>query len=238
MKTVLVTGASGGIGSAVARLFAENGYNVAVHYHTAKEVAQRLSEEIGGMAVCADMTDEDEIKAMIEAVEKKYGGVDVLVNNAGIAMQKMLCDTDKAEWDRVFSVNMTATFLASKYVMEGMVRRKAGKIINISSIWGEVGASCEVAYSASKAAVIGFTKALAKELSLSGVCVNCITPGVIDTKMNSIIEPEILDEIASEIPIGRLGEAKEVAEAVLFLASEKSDYITGQIIGVNGGENM
>ncbi len=237
-KTVLVTGASGGIGSAVARLFAEKGYNVAVHYHTAKDAAQMLCEEIGAMAVCADMTKEEEIKAMIEAVEERYGGIDVLVNNAGIAMQKMLCDTDKADWDRVFSVNMTATFLASKYAMEGMVRRKFGKIINISSIWGEVGASCEVAYSASKAAVIGFTKALAKELSLSGVCVNCITPGVIDTKMNSIIEPEILAEIASEIPAGRLGEPREVAEAVLFLASEKSNYITGQIIGVNGGENM
>lgn len=238
MKTALVTGASGGIGTEIVRVLAENGFKVAAGYFKNSDAVLSLEKETGAYPICADMSDENQIIEMVKMAEDKLGSIDVLVNNSGIAMQKMLCDTTKEDWERVFSVNMTGAFLATKYAMEGMVRRKSGRIINISSIWGEVGASCEVAYSASKAALIGFTKALAKELSLSGICVNCITPGVIDTKMNSIIDQKVLEEIAGEIPLGRLGNAREVAEAVLFLSSEKSSYITGQIIAVNGGENM
>lgn len=235
MKTALVTGASRGIGAQIARVLAKQGMYVVVNYSKSREPAEQLAEEIGGMAVCADVSDEKAVADMLEKIEAVRGGVDVLVNNAGIAMQKMLCDTAPSDWDRIFGVNMRGAYLVTRAAMAHMVSNKYGRIVNVSSMWGEVGASCEVAYSASKAALIGFTKALAKELSLSGINVNCVTPGVIDTEMNAGFDDETMSELAEEIPLGRIGQADEVAAAVAFLCSEAAGYITGQIIGVNGG---
>lgn len=235
MKTALVTGASRGIGSEIARALASQGMRVIINYNKSRAKAEQLAAEIGGVAICADVSDESAVSAMAAQIDAQLGGVDVLVNNAGLAMQKMLCDTTSADWDKIFGVNIRGAFLVTRAVMGNMVRKKYGRIVNISSIWGQEGASCEIAYSASKAALIGFTKGLAKELSLSGICVNCVAPGVIDTEMNAIVDREILDVLAEEIPLGRLGSAKEAAAAAAFLCSEEAGYITGQVIGVNGG---
>ena len=235
MKTALVTGASGGIGQAIAKALAKQGMRVIVSYNTGCAEAFKLAEDIGAEALMADISDEESVNKMAAEIEKKYGGVDVLVNNAGISMQKMLCDTTSADWDRIFSVNIRGTFLVTRALMGNMVRNHYGRIVNVSSVWGQEGASCEVAYSASKAAVEGFTKALAKELSLSGICVNCVAPGVIDTKMNAFLSEEEMSELESVIPMGRLGTPDEIAKVVAFLCSEQAGYITGQIIGVNGG---
>lgn len=235
MKTALVTGASRGIGREIARALAARGMRVVINYSKSRAEAEKLAEETGGFAMRADVSDEAAVAAMAAEIEARFGGVDVLVNNAGIAMQKMLCDTTSADWDRIFGVNIRGAYLVTRAVMGNMVRKKYGRIVNVSSIWGQEGASCEVAYSASKAALIGFTKALAKELSLSGICVNCIAPGVIDTDMNSIVDTEILTELAQEIPLGRLGSAEETAAVAAFLCSDEARYITGQVIGVNGG---
>ncbi len=235
MKTALVTGASGGIGQAIAKALAEQGMRVIASYNTGSAEAFKLAENIGAEALMADISDEESVNKMAAEIEKKYGGIDVLVNNAGISMQKMLCDTTSADWDRIFSVNIRGTFLVTRALMGNMVRNHYGRIVNVSSVWGQEGASCEVAYSASKAAVEGFTKALAKELSLSGICVNCVAPGVIDTKMNAFLSEEEMSELESVIPMGRLGTPDEIAKVVAFLCSEQAGYITGQIIGVNGG---
>lgn len=238
MKTALVTGAAGGIGEQIARALASDGVRVILHYNKSREKAMEIAKEIRGEAVFADLENDESIFAMTDKVNKQYGGADILVNNAGIAMQKMLCDTKESDWDRIFNINMRAAFIITREIMPKMVRNKYGRIVNVSSVWGETGASCEVAYSASKAALIGFTKALAKELSLSGICVNCVAPGVIDTKMNDIIDKEIMSELAEEIPAGRIGKPEEVAALAAFLCSEKASYITGQVIGANGGMYM
>ncbi len=235
MKTALVTGASRGIGAAIARALAKDGMFVYVNCSKTADEAEALAREIGGRAVVADVADENAVSAMIETIERERGGVDVLVNNAGISLVKMLCDTSSEEWDRLFDVNIKGAYLVTKAVMGGMVSRKWGRIVNISSMWGEVGASCEVAYSATKAALIGFTKALAKELSLSGVRVNCIAPGVIDTEMNARISAEDMAELIGEIPLGRIGRAEEIAAVATFLCSDNADYITGQTIDASGG---
>ncbi len=172
---------------------------------------------------------------MFDSLEKKLGSIDVLVNNAGISSVKMLCDTSLEEWDRVHDVNLKSAFLCSKKVSIAMVHNKWGRIVNVSSVWGQVGASCEVAYSSSKSALIGFTKALAKELGPSGITVNCVCPGIIDTQMNNHLSKEEKEAICQEIPLCRMGEPDEVAHAVGFLADEKSSYITGETISVNGG---
>lgn len=235
MKTALVTGASRGIGAEIARCLAKDGMFVYVNYSKSRGKAEALAEEIGGTAICADVSDETAVENMIKRIEAEKGGIDVLVNNAGISMIKMLCDTTSDDWDRIFAVNTKGAYLVTKAAMGHMVSNKYGRIVNISSMWGEVGASCEVAYSASKAALIGFTKALAKELSLSGITVNCITPGVIDTEMNRELDDMTMAELSEEIPLGRIGKPSEIASAVSFLCSDRAKYITGQVIGVNGG---
>lgn len=241
MKNVLVTGATGEIGCAIAEAFAEAGNNVAVHTNSraaeAAELSSRLAEKYGidSVSVVADLSDEKQVNDMFFALEKKWGHVQVLINNAGISMVGMLCDTTEKEWSRLHDVNLKSVFLCSKAASENMVHNKWGRIINISSVWGQVGASCEVAYSSSKAAVIGFTKALARELAPSGITVNCICPGMIDTKMNSHLSEEEKKDICSEIPVGRMGRPAEVAHAAVFLADEKSSYITAEVLGVNGG---
>ncbi len=235
MKIALVTGSSRGIGKEIARRLASDGMFVYVNCAKNIEKAEALAKEIGGKAIMADVACEEAVLKMVSEIEKEHGGVDVLVNNAGVSLVKMLCDTTPADWDRVFDINIRGAYLVTRAVMNNMVRKKWGRIVNVSSMWGEVGASCEVAYSASKAALIGFTKALAKELSLSGIRVNCISPGVVDTDMNSEFTKEDMEALTKEIPLGRIADSQEIAQAVAFLCSDNADYITGQVINISGG---
>ena len=230
-KTALVTGGAGGIGSAICRALAQDGWNVSLLYGSSEQRAGMLAAEIGGTALHADMTEPQEL----EAAFRQIGGVDLLVNNAGVAYYGLLSEMRYEEWRRLFAVNVDGAFLCSKFAIPHMVHEKKGCIINISSMWGQVGASCEAAYSASKAALIGLTKALAKELGPSGIRVNCIAPGVIQTPMLAGFSARELEALREETPLERLGEPSDVAALTAFLASEKADFITGQIIGCNGG---
>lgn len=239
-KTVLITGASRGIGASCAKRFAKAGFSVIVHYNKNEGMAQNICDEVikkGGKAIAlqADLANPAEIEELAKKATEWNGGVDVLVNNAGLAMYKMLCDTTTHDLDTLFAVNIRSMMLLSKALLPHMIHRKEGRIINLSSIWGITGASCEVAYSATKAAVIGFTKALAKELGPSGILVNCVAPGVIDTDMNAILDDETKAALCEETPLGRMGSPEEIAETVFYLASDASRYITGQVISPNGG---
>lgn len=238
MKTALITGASRGIGSAIARQLAADGFRVIVNYNASEKEAEYLVSELNkthGMERAglfrADVADREQVERMFDSV----GGVDVLVNNAGIAQQKLFTDITAQDWDRMFDVDVKGVFHCCQCALPYMIHNKHGKIINISSMWGQVGASCEVHYSAAKAAVIGLTKALAKEVGLSGIQVNCIAPGVIQTEMNRNLDESTIEELKEETPLGVIGSAEDIAEAAGFLASEKSNFITGQIFGVNGG---
>ena len=232
-KTVLITGASRGIGAATAELFAEHGYNVVINYKNSEKRAVELAERIGAIAVRADVSDREQVREMIKTIHVYYGKIDVLINNAGIAKQNMFTDISDYEWDNIFDVNMKGTYIVTQEVVGDMIHNHRGHIINMSSMWGITGGSCEVAYSASKAAVIGFTKALAKELGMSNIAVNCIAPGVIDTEMNSNLDDEAMEELKEETPLGRIGTGKDIAETALFLAENK--FITGQVVSPNGG---
>ncbi len=240
MDTVLITGAATGIGKAAALLFAADGYNVAVHYNNSEKEALALCEEIaarGGRAVAvrADVADAAQVNAMVRHVTEVFGRIDVLINNAGIAQTKLFTDLTAQDWDAMFNVNVKGVFHCCQTVLPGMISRKAGCIVNVSSIWGMVGASCEVHYSAAKAAVIGLTKALAKELGPSHIRVNCVAPGVIETRMIDGLDGETREALKDETPLGRLGTAEDVAQAIRFLASENSSFITGQMLSPNGG---
>ncbi|MBR4123124.1 MAG: 3-oxoacyl-ACP reductase FabG [Clostridia bacterium] len=239
-KTILITGASKGIGAATAILFAQKGYNVVINYNESYESASLLCRSLAShgysvMAHKANVANRLEVELMVKETLYKFGSLDILVNNAGVAHQALLTDTDEIDFDRIIDVNLKGVYNCCKCVIPSMVSKQSGKIINISSMWGQVGASCEAAYSASKAGVIGLTKALAKELAPSGITVNAIAPGLIETGMNSHLSIEELSDFVSEIPLGRMGNADEIAAAIEFLASDKADYITGQILGINGG---
>ncbi len=239
-KTVIITGASKGIGAATAILFAQKGYNVVINYNESYEPANLLARSLcengfSAVALKANVTNRLEVELMIKEAVYKFGSVDVFVNNAGIALQGLITDTDEYDVAKIFDINLKGVFNCCRAITPVMVQQKYGKIINISSMWGEVGASCEVAYSASKAGVIGLTKALAKELAPSNITVNAITPGLIDTTMNSLLSEDELKSFIEEIPLGRIGKADEIAAAVFFLASDEANYITGQVLGVNGG---
>lgn len=235
MKTVLITGASRGIGAETARIFAENGYRVIINYNKSKDAALSLAEEIGARAICADVSKQSDVCEMFNQIENEFSGVDILVNNAGIAQAKLFSDITEEEWDKMFSVNVKGMFNCTKAALSYMINKKSGKIINISSIWGIAGASCEVHYSASKAAVIGFTKALAKELGPSGITVNAVAPGVIMTDMCASLSEEDIEALKEETPTGKTGTPRDIAETILFLASSGGDFLTGQIISPNGG---
>ena len=241
MKTVLITGASRGIGRAAALEFAKNGYNVAINYKSSKNKAEELCGEIKKMGVsaeifCADVSNNQETEEMVEKVIETFGGIEVLVNNAGIApKQGLFTDFSEDTAKSVFGVNVFGTMNCTRAVIPQMVRKKSGKIINVSSIWGVCGGSCEVLYSSSKSAIIGFTKALAKELAPSGVNVNCVAPGFVDTDMNSHLTEDEKNEFCEEIPLGRAGTPEEIAKVIYFLASEGATYITGQTIVADGG---
>lgn len=238
--TVIVTGASRGIGKACALAFGKSGANVIVNYTRSKEKAEEVCEEIsklGGRALpfCADIANRKAVDEMIAFAHSNFGSISTLVNNAGIAEQIMFCDITEEKWDRMFAVDVKGVYNCIQAALPDMIHNKSGRIINISSMWGITGASCEVHYSAAKAAVIGMTKALAKELGPSGITVNAIAPGVISTEMNGNISEEIMSELKEETPIGRIGTPEDIAETALFLASPQASFITGEVISVNGG---
>ena len=202
---------------------------------TELDEAEKIKNETGVVTVKADVSDSKQVNDMAEFIHTNYGKIDVIVNNAGISQQKLFTDITENDWDRMFDVNMKSMYLVTKAFVDDMIYKHSGKIINISSMWGVTGGSCEVHYSAAKAAVIGFTKALAKELGPSGICVNCVAPGVIETEMNSHLTKEDFDCLCEETPLERLGKPEEIAKTVRFLASENADFITGQVVNVDGG---
>ena len=239
-KIVLITGASGGIGEACARMFSQSGFGVAIHCNGSLEKAQELEAEIkqnGGDAAVfrCDLSSSGAGKWLVDNVLAHFGRIDVLVNNAGVSLVSPFLDTDEKEGEKLLKINLSAAMECSKYAAADMLKRKSGSIINISSVWGICGASCEVYYSAAKAGLIGFTKALASELAPSNIRVNAIAPGVIDTKMNSCFSDSDKKAIINEIPMGRMGSGYDVANAALFLSSNGADYITGQVLNISGG---
>lgn len=219
MKNVLITGGATGIGKACAQLFIKNGYNVYITYNETEP-----DYEVN--KIKCDLRNLDDIKAVFDEVKN----IDILVNNAGISLIKMINDVDEKDYEEVDFINQRAVYFMSKYALKDMIAKKEGAIINVSSMWGQCGASCETLYSMTKAGVIGFTKALAQEVAPSNITVNCVAPGIIDTRINDMFDK---NELIDEVPIGRLGAAEEVAQTILFFAQNR--YITGQILGVNGG---
>ncbi len=239
-KTAVVTGGATGIGEAIVRSLCRDGFCTAIVYNSSDVKARLLASELSDKgytvkAYKADVSSSADIDALYNAVNNDFGDIEVIVNNAGIAQQKLFTDITDEDWNKMIGINLTGSFNVCRRFIPDLVRAKKGKIINISSMWGQVGASCEVHYSASKAGIIGMTKALAQELAPSGITVNCVSPGAIDTNMMASFSEEDKASLCEEIPLGRLGKAEEVAETVAFLASEKAAYITGQVIAVNGG---
>ena len=241
MKTALITGASGGIGSALAVAFAQQGYAVVLNYNNSEEKARRLADvitesyRVPALAVKCDVSDYTQVCNMFSVIEENFGGADVLLNNAGISEQSLFTDITAEQWRRMMGINLDSVFYCCKSALPYMISKKSGVIINISSMWGQTGASCEVHYSTAKAGIIGLTKALAKEVGPSGVRVNAIAPGVVMTDMMSSFSEEDVCQLKDETPLQKLGTPKNIADAAVFLASQKAEFITGQILGVNGG---
>ncbi len=242
MKTVILTGASGGIGKETVKIFIQHGYFVVGQYNNDLSGITELKDYLAEkglsdyfLAVKSDFSVDKDVENLFDVAIKNFGHIDVLVNNAGTGLYKLFTQTTDNEWERQISVNLKSAIKLSRLCLDKMIERKKGKIVNVSSIWGVAGASMEVAYSTVKSALIGFTKALAKEVAPSNVNVNCVCPGVIDTKMNSRLNADELQTVIEETPLGRLGSPREIAELIYFLASEKSDFITGQVITCDGG---
>lgn len=239
-KIVLVTGGSRGIGKAISEKFAKNDYTVIINYNNSEDEAKKIKKNLDKLKYSSeiykcDVRNYEEVKYMIHHILDKYGKIDVLVNNAGISEFKLFTDISVEDWNNIMDTNLNSMFYCCKEVVGNMVSNKSGKIVNISSIWGLVGASCEVHYSVAKAGVIGLTKALAKELAPSNINVNCVAPGMIDTEMNKDLSDEEIKDFIEEIPLMKIGKPEDIAELVYFLSTEKSKFITGQIISPNGG---
>lgn len=234
---VLISGGDRGIGAAAARAFCAAGYHVAALYRADRAAAQALAEELGRAALVmqCDVTNRAACAEAVAAVQAAFGRIDVLVCNAGIAQQKLFTDITPEEWQHMLDVNLTGAFHLCQLVLPGMIRRKYGRILTVSSMWGQTGGSCEAAYSAAKGAVLGLTKALAKEVGPSGITVNAVAPGVIGTDMMSFADAATRAALREETPLGRLGTPEDVAEAIYFLCQDAAGFITGQVIGVNGG---
>lgn len=235
MKRILITGGTRGIGRTCVERFCRNGADVTFFYRAADDAARQLEADYGAVGVRVDVADGEAVARAVSETVNRMGGIDVLVNNAGIASIGLFTDVTDSDWRRICDVNLSGQVYTAREVSRCMIRQQSGCIINIGSVWGRVGASCEVAYSATKAGVRGLTRALAKELGPSGVRVNCIEPGVIDTEMNRELDRDTLSELCDSTPLGRIGTPRDIAEAAFFLASESAAFITGQIIGVDGG---
>ncbi len=235
MKRALVSGGSRGIGAATVKKLSSLGYKIAFIYKTSDEAAEALAKDCSCLAIKADVSTPDGVSLAINKAVEYLGGIDVLVANAGVSHVAQICDTSDSDWNRIVNTNLYSEFALSREASKLMVKAHCGRIITVGSVWGKCGASCEVAYSASKAGIRGLTMALAKELGPSGITVNCVEPGIIDTDMNKCFSEEELSTITEEIPAGRLGDAGEVANLVAFLASEEAAYINGQCIAVDGG---
>lgn len=241
MKKVIITGASRGIGSAVAIAFAKQGYSIVLNYNNSKEKALALAKTIRDsynvdvLAVKADVASSAQVNEMTEKVLEQFGSIDILVNNAGIAQQKLFTDITDEDWRRMLDINLTGVFNCCRSVLPCMIRNHSGAIVNISSMWGQTGASCEVHYSAAKAGIIGLTKALAKEVGPSGIRVNCVAPGVVMTDMMNGFDGETIQQLKEDAVLNTLGTPKNIADAIAFLCSDKASFITGQVLSVNGG---
>lgn len=235
MKTVLITGGSRGIGRELVKTFISNGYKVAFTYKKSETEAKNLAESTGALAIKADSAVEGEVVSAVNEATLHLGRIDCLINNAGISSFSLFNDITLDDWNETLSVNLTGAFLYSRECSRGMISKKYGKIINITSMWGLVGSSCEVHYSTAKAGIIGMTKALAKELGPSGITVNAIAPGVIDTDMNKALSEEDIRALEDETPLMRIGRAEEVAKCALYLASDAADFITGEVLNISGG---
>lgn len=235
MRTALITGGSRGIGAQCVRAFAQAGYRVAFFYLSSEEKARALGKETGAYAIRCDVRDPAQVRAACGQALELLRHIDALVNNAGVAQQKLLCDITDEDWRTMLDTHLSGAFYVTREVLSGMISQRDGRIVNISSIWGQVGASCEAHYSAAKAGLIGLTRALAKEAGPSGVTVNCLCPGVIETDMLSSFTPEDLAALREETPLGRLGTPEDVARAALWLCGGEASFITGQVLGVGGG---
>ena len=239
-KVVLITGGSRGIGRACVEAFARAGWAALFFCRARTDLAASLAENLrsegcdAGWYQC-DVSQKAQVDAAVSDILRRYHRVDALVNNAAVSQTGLMTDMTEADWDGMFAVNVKGAFLCARAVLPGMIARRSGSIVNVSSMWGQVGASCEVCYSATKAALIGFTKALAQEVGPSGVRVNCVAPGVIDTDMNAALDGAALAALADETPLGRIGTPEEIARAVLYLAGDGASFVTGQVLGVNGG---
>ncbi len=234
-RKILITGGSRGIGRACVKRFSKDGDKVVFIYRSSEDEARKVSEETGAFAVRADLSDAREASDAVKRAAELMGGIDVLVANAGIAQFSLFTDISDDDWRKMTDTNLSSVFYCAREASKFMIHEKSGKIVTISSMWGLIGASCEVHYSAAKAGVIGMTKALAKELGPSGINVNCVCPGVIDTDMNAHLSAEDLNALCDETPLCRIGKPEEAADAVFFLASENASFITGQVLSVDGG---
>ena len=234
-KTVFITGGSRGIGAECVRIFSKNGYGVAFSYLNSEKEALSLARECGALAIRSDVSVSDDVTSAIRKATCELGRIDVLINNAGICGSALFTDITDEMWRKMIDTNLSGAFYATRAVLPQMISRKNGVILNVSSMWGQVGASCEVHYSTAKAGLIGMTKALAKEVGPSGIRVNSVSPGVIDTDMNKNLTEEDLEALKSDTPLGKIGTPQDIAELLLFLASDKSSFITGQDIGISGG---
>lgn len=238
MKTVLITGGSRGIGRSMVEAFANAGYAVAFTYKNSENEAKSLAESTGALAICADSAVEADVNLAVRQTIEKIGKIDCLINNSGVSSFSLFTDLTLEDWNNTLAVNLTGAFLYSRAVAKDMISRKSGRIINITSMWGIVGSSCEVHYSASKAGLIGMTKALAKELGPSGITVNAIAPGLIETDMNKSLSEDDIAEVIDATPVMKIGASSDVAKAALFLASDEASFITGDVINVSGGYVM
>lgn len=235
MKTVFITGGSRGIGECAVKEFSRLGYNVAFTYFKSEDKAKKLEKSTGACGIFCDVSKSEDVENAVKSATEKFGKIDILINNAGISEFALFTDITDEMWHNMIDTNLSSAFYASRAVLPGMISRKDGVIINVSSMWGQVGASCETHYSVSKAGMIGLTKALAKEVGPSNIRVNCVCPGTIDTEMNSHLSNEDKDALINDTPLGKIGKCEDVVNTLIFLSEDKSSFITGQIFAVNGG---